>query len=203
LDDKFAAILESAGIIKVYGKTYMLMHNPTLRNMINVIVYVTQELLDFVVLFIHSITGTEPGDIDRSLSHAEATPAESYAKASIDMPHLRGGIYDLKKFLVIKMVSGLKFKVDQIKYHSSDVSEFLESIFSAASVSPRGVLFMPYFVCTYRSLDVKGLRRREFLIAPKFIEEEDKEKEGKKAKKTVYGKPEGLKFDRVPYRVIK
>jgi predicted transcriptional regulator len=199
LEDEYIAILESKGVIKTYDRGRLFPHHATVRSAINIAVFVAQELFDLVRLFIHDVMGTVGGEITRTLAEPEVPPEDRAVVASINMPHLQGGIYDLKKFLVIKMVSGLKFTVDKIKYTSSDIATLLKSIFSAVSVSPRGVLFMPYFVCTYRSLDVKGLRRREVLIAPKFISAEQKEAARKPAPERI----EALKFDRLPYKIIR
>jgi len=201
LEDKYIAILESKKVIKTYEQGRLFLQNATVRSAVNIVVFVTQEFFDLVRLFINDVMGTIGGDIDRKLADTEGAEAEKAVMASINMPHLVGGIYDLKKFLVIKMVSGLKFKVDKIRYHSSDIASLLKSIFSAVTVSPRGVLFLPYFVCTYRSLDVKGLRRREVLIAPKFISSEEREKAA--VRKKELPTPEALKFDRLPYKIIR
>ncbi|MFH1788504.1 MAG: restriction endonuclease [Candidatus Altiarchaeota archaeon] len=201
LDDKFLAILEAKGVIKKYERKGFFPHNNTIRDTVNILVFVVQEVFDLVTLFVHDVMGTSAGDIKRNLPHLEAPDEDTAVVASINMPHLYGGIYDLKKFLVIKMVSGLKLKVDKIKYSSGSISSLLKSIFTAVSVSPRGVLFMPYFICTYRSMDVRGLRRREVLITPKFIAVEMREKD--RQRKSVVGEQDALKFDSVPYKIIK
>ncbi|MFH1835497.1 MAG: restriction endonuclease [Methanobacteriota archaeon] len=203
LDGKVATILESKEVIKKSERGGFFIHYSTLKNIMAIAVYAIEEVVDLIPMFAHSILGTEPGDINRSLHQSEDVDEdkESVASATINMPHLFGGIYDLKKFLVIKMISGLKFKVDKIKYHSSAIASLLESIFSAVSVSSRGVLFLPYFVGTFRSTDVRGIRRREALIAPKFIIDEVKER--KERRMPQERGPEGLKFDHLPYKIIR
>lgn len=201
LDDKFVAILEAKDVIKTYERRGFFPQHGTIRDTVNILVFVVQEVFDLVTLFVHDVMGTSAGDIKRSLPHLEAADEDKAVIASINMPHLRGGIYDLKKFLVIKMVSGLKLKVDKIKYGSRNIASLLKSIFEAVSVSPRGVLFMPYFICTYRTMDVKGLRRREVLITPKFIVEDAREKD--KARTPVVREQASLKFDALPYKIIK
>lgn len=202
LDDKFVAILEAKNVIKTYERRGFFPQHDMIRDTVNILVFVVQEVFDLVTLFVHDIMGTSAGDIKRTLPHVEGAGDEDKAViASINMPHLIGGIYDLKKFLVIKMVSGLKLKVDKIKYGSKRIASLLKSIFEAVSVSPRGVLFIPYFICTYRTMDVKGLRRREVLITPKFIVEEAREKD--KARTPVVRDQETLKFNELPYKIIK
>lgn len=204
LDNKFVAILESKGVIRTYDRGQLFSNYGFLKDAVNIVVFVIQEVFDLVQLFIHDIMGTEAGVIDRRLGESGGgdSKEDKSVQASVNMPHLYGGIYDLKKFLVVKMVSGLKLKTDRIRYHSSEIASLLKSIFSAVSVSRRGVLFMPYFICTYRGTDVKGLRRREALIAPKFISQEEKDARKRRSGEDMR-KADSLKFDALPYKIIR
>lgn len=201
LEGKYLTILESKDVITLNARSAGLIQRVT-SDLTNVLILVIQEVLELVVMFAYSISGTEGGGSERHLPDTGVSGKESVVMASVNLPHLSGGVYDLKKFLVVRMVSGLKFRIDSLNYSSREVAGLLKSIFSAISVSSRGIIFMPYFVCTYRSQDVNALRRREVLITPKFISEEvgDRERAKKRLDRRVSS---GMKFDSVPYKIIR
>ena len=194
-------------MVEVYDKHKGFRKSPTLRDTWAILSYVVQEVSDFLPILIHSVLGEDWGGGDRELGHFEGE-SEKSVMAAVNLPHLTGGIYNLKRFLVLDSVwSSASFIEDPVKVPSKVIGNLLAKVFSA-KVEPEGVVFMPYFNARFVRPD--GKFRREVLFSPKFLIDEVLSDEPKKLSAGKDGKPvkaapkkEGLKdvglFKDVPY----
>lgn len=171
LEDKHLAILEATKVVEVGEPEDSSLVAGPLKSVANFLSYVGQEVSDFIPLFFHSLFGTgDVGTPERDLGKEKTEEDEErkVVRANIPMPHYQSGIYDLRGYLDIEKGLETKFEDDDVKYSSVDITSLLKSIFNSA-VEPKGIVFIPYFICSYAGKDIRSISRRETLIAPKFL----------------------------------
>ncbi|MFH0859666.1 MAG: restriction endonuclease [Candidatus Altiarchaeota archaeon] len=195
LEDKNLSILEKRKIIRIYAAGSNVQGVGPLRSMIDVLVYVMRELSDFLVLFIHGITGSTPSTPERELATREGEEEEKLVGATVVMPHTYGGQYDILKYLATENGHDTKFEEDNVVYPSKSVADLLAVILDA-DVEPKGVVFMPYTVGSYRDKSTGKITRRDILVSPKFLSH--KKAEGKKVQMQAERREFGI-----PYKIIR
>lgn len=196
LDDKYLSILESKKIINVIDATKTPIGGFVAR-VSNLVLMGAQEIANIISLVIHELLTTTPAETKKREGESPESKEDEEDKtvrAEVSMPHTHGGVYDLKKFILVEKDTETRFEEDLVKYSSGPLADLLGTILQA-SVKPQGVLFMPYYVCTFVDEETGTLTRRERLITPKFLEEEQK---AKKRKERQSKKEVGT-----PYKIIR
>jgi len=186
LNDRELAILKNKNVIEVYeGKRRAGGSLEMLQDALN-------GLLETINIVISEVT-SGIGSMGEGGGPPEKPPKEEEKNvaASVNMPHLYGGIYDIWKYL--DTMRGVKSsgEMDNMKYTSKVVSELLASLFSA-HVTTEGIIFMPYYRTKYVDEDSNAVIKYEVLYAPKFKDikktEGEKEKKGDSRKTNVGGR---------------
>lgn len=195
LEDKSLSILEKKKVIEVYAPGSGGFGVGPIRSIIDILVYVVHELLDFLVLATQSISGADPSVGDRELAIREGKDGEEKnVRARVIMPHIHGGEYDLMLHMPIEKDVKTNFEDDPINHSSKKVSNLL-SVILDSDVKPKGLVFMPYVTGTFKDKSGQKILRKETLISPKFI--------SKKKEKKSEATPRKAKEFGIPYKIIR
>jgi len=192
MEDKFVSILFSNKIIvkREEGKS-----EGPLMDFVRLATLAVEEVVDFIPLFADSILGTT-SNLEHKTAEVKEPEKISMVGAKVNLP---GGVFDLRKFLVVRRGSDATVEEeDDVKYPSNKIAEMLSVILNAR-VKPQGLIFMPYYLCSYVDENTHSLIRREILFIPKFIPPEET-KRAREVKKPVKKTQTHVG---IPYKILK
>lgn len=161
---KHLSILESKRVIQIYEGKKRAGGN------VDMMMSVLQDFLDLLKMFIDDIAGGLAGLGESSKGSSSKGPAEpeKNVAAQLNLPHVSGGIYDLKEYLVIEKESlDDEGERDFMAYKSKDISSLMGRIFDGVIIS-KGIIHMPYYRCGYIDKKAHRLLKYEILVSPKF-----------------------------------
>jgi hypothetical protein len=161
LDDKDLAILKNKKLISVYeGRKdttdSMEQFKRFLEGVNEVVIIIIDDILDALSSGISETEKTRP-----------TKDAKKKVTAQLNLPHQKGGKYDLVHYLKIREGANHDLEADSIDYPSKELTELLSTVFKA-DIESQGLLFIPYFRARYTKAGSDKLSKYELYVAPSF-----------------------------------
>ncbi len=162
LTGKHLSILEKRGVVHVYNladKRSTSTAEDIVGFFVSIMLMFIDEILDFF------------GNMGESSTPAQKEEPTGEKKlgvgARVKMPHDKGGLYNLREYLVVEEGLAEDFEVDQTRYRSKDIERILKSILGG-DVTHKGVIYMPYYEGKYLNKEQMRVIKREALYAPEI-----------------------------------